>query len=149
MLPLLSVDSFSDNDFSTPEFSAYSGGTLDLSNLSTINEFYGLVATADGANSLLDLSDLTSWSSTYSGGSLTATDGGTITLYSGTSSLSGVALTIDRQSTINLGQLQSFTNGSITVSGGSFDFSSITDLDGTNLTVEDGGHPQSRRRDEL
>ncbi len=138
VLPLLSVDSFSDNNYSAPVFSAYSGGTLDLSNLSTINELEGLTATVDGASSSLDLSNLTSWSSTYSGGSLSATNGGTITLYSGTTSLSGVALKIDGQSSINLGQLQSFTNGSITVSGGYFDFSSITDLDGTNLTVEDG-----------
>ncbi len=89
-LPLLAVTTFTDDNYNSPEFSASSGGTLDLSNLASITELYDSDITADGQNSLVDLSGLTSWSSTYGGGSLSATNGGTITLYVNTTSLGGL-----------------------------------------------------------
>ena len=137
-LPLLSVATFGDSTYNTPQFSATGGSSLDLSGLGSISTPYGIEVSADGTGSVVDLSGISSWTTTYSGGSLAATTGGTIDLSSAITSLDQVSITVDGLSTLDLTNLQSLTDSSLTVNGGTYSLAGLSDLDGTELTVEGG-----------
>ena len=110
----LAVDSVYRQQLLAPEFSALRGGTLDLANLAPSQSWYGLNVSADGQNSWSTCRISARGARRIPAGSLTATNGGTITLPSNTTTFGGVELTIDAR-VHQFEKLQSFTNGSITL----------------------------------
>ena len=119
---------------------ALAGGTVNLSGLTTINEpNAGVQFTADGSGSQLNLSALTSF--TGNGGSSTfeVTDSATA-LASSLTTFSGLQITLDGSGTIATSQWSSLTGGSsLTVTGGSYSLSGLTDVNGSSLVRENGG----------
>ncbi len=114
---------------------------LLLHNLQSITQQSGgdseLYVQADGTGALVDLSSLTVFGV---GGSFTATNGGTIELPAGLTSLNGVSLTISGPNSALLEQLKQFTNGTLTLEGGTYTLSKLTDINGSSLYVENGAH---------
>ncbi len=121
------------------QFEALAGGTVTLSGLHTINTGT-VILEADGANSVLNVSSLTSFSEAngWTVSTLQATNGGTVQDASLTS-LSGVNLDIGGTSTIATAQLTSYTGGSMTISGGSPSFAALATFTSSNITVSGGG----------
>jgi len=124
----------SGGDFDSLYFEALAGGSVNLSALAQLNTGkMGLVS--DGTGRVLNVPSLTSFSSSF--GRLQASNGGAIQ-NGNLTSLAGVDLPLDGVSTIATDQIASYTDGSMTVSGGSFTLSNLTDLDDANVTVEGG-----------
>ena len=95
-----------------------------------------LSLTAQNAN--LDLSSLASISVTQSD-TISVTQNSTLELPTSLASLNLAFITLDGTSTLALSQLTSLTNSSLTLEGGTYSLPGLTDLDGSNLTVEDAG----------
>ena len=123
----------------------------------------GTTFEADGTNSVLAVSSLTTVTQQGSWGwSVNATNGGEVDL-SGLTSLTGgsgnwitdtggstildgnltildgVTVTLDGTDAAVANSWQQFTDGSLTVTGGSYSLSNLTDVDGSNLYAESGG----------
>lgn len=116
------------------EIEATAGGTLILSNLPAATEGF-LTFSADGTNSLVDLSALAAAPGTARTVTLDARNGGTILA---PSFPGGPAVTVSLQTggalpVAQLRQLQGFT-----VTGRAVDFSGLTNLGRGNLTVSGG-----------
>ncbi|MFI5457017.1 MAG: RHS repeat-associated core domain-containing protein, partial [Isosphaerales bacterium] len=127
--------------YNTPTFEASGGGTLDFPSLQAISGYYSVNLIAIGQNSVVDLSALSSYTSTYAyNNSVSATGGGTIDLNAGLTSLSGVDITVDGQSSLPLGQLTSLTDSTVNVLGGTQTFLSLIDFDGSTLNAQDGAN---------
>ncbi len=115
---------------------------LSLPNLATITG-NGVSIVASGTGSRIDVSGLTSFG-TYNEG-LSVTDGATVELNPALTSFDNLDLTLDGTGTLPIGQFTSLTGGTITIEGGNYTssgpswFSSLTDIDGTSLTVFGGG----------
>jgi hypothetical protein len=127
--------------------SANSGGTLRLPLLTSISSYYGVHITATGADSVVDISALESWSMfTYSGyeSSLTVTDGGTVEDGSLTT-LGGVDVTLDGTGDLTVDQWASLTDGALRIQGGDYTpassnpFSDLDNINGSGLYVSGGG----------
>ncbi|MEM7536848.1 MAG: Ig-like domain-containing protein [Chloroflexota bacterium] len=114
------------------------GGKVDLSNISQID--VGKVQfTASGDDSLIDLSSLTRFVRDTTGQSiLSPTAGGTI-LIDQLTDAQGISLILDSTGTLATSQIRSFIAGGIDISGFTPDFNQITDIDGSDITVRDGG----------
>jgi hypothetical protein len=122
---------------------------------------------AIGANSILDLSSVTTITGPTSGFSeivISAADGGIVNLSSlanfvvanfststmmvvnggnivspNLSFLTGVSLISDGTGSLDTDQLTAVVNGGVTVTGGTLDLSNVTDLHGTLVTLSSGG----------
>ena len=122
---------------------ALAGGTVSLPLLQTINTstILGPVAfESDGAGSTLDVPDLTSFTvaaDTEDAGSLQVTNGGTI-IGSGLTSLANINLILDGTGTWSYSQITSYTEGTLTLTGGTLNWSSLTDIDGSSFLVSGG-----------
>ncbi len=114
------------------------GATLNLPDLTEVTGV-PLVVDVAGAGNQMDLSSL---QSLPSGSSLSDTSQASLLLNSLSTTLDGVSITVDgTDSNIDafLGQLASFTNGSLTVEGGSYTLSDLTDIDNSSLYSQLGG----------
>ena len=111
---------------------------MSLSALTQINSDK-VALESDDTGSLLDVSALTDLS--VDSGSvghwlLQAAYGGTVDLSNGLTSLAGVDLSTDGN--MSLSQLTSYTGGNLTVNGGTYTLGALTDLDNSNVAVENG-----------
>jgi fibronectin-binding autotransporter adhesin len=116
------------------------GSMLNLDALTSIVVQGGAeldLSATDGGN--LDLSGLTNTSLQGLGGAnVTDTGGSAIQLNSSFTVLTGINLTLDGTGTIATGQWTSFTNGSVTITGGSYTLPKLTDIDESSLFVTGG-----------
>jgi len=113
-----------------------SGGSIDLSGLGVYNGGR-LDVKANGALSVVDLSNLTSLTTTNSGSRLEATAGGTVVMPNlSFIHLSGI--TLDGTGTMDTAQIATFTNSRATISGGTPDFSGMTNIDASSFFVSGG-----------
>ncbi len=118
---------------------AQGGGAVDLSAVPAIS-VGSVQATADGASSMVDLSQLTSFidTSRYKAAALVARNGGAIRAGQLTS-LDSVSLVIDGTSTLPTAQITSLVNGSLEVHGAAPDLGGLTTVNGSHLRAWDGG----------
>jgi RHS repeat-associated protein len=158
----LTVGALTDADGSS--LYARSGGSLSLPKLTSYTSVNGSTFQADGKGSVLDLSNLATITKTSYWYYLDATNGGTLKLPSLTSldyagqggvvltdtgnstlldsslaTLNGVQATLDGSDASVANSWTKFTNGGLTVSGGSYSLAGLTDVDGSNLTAQSGG----------
>ncbi len=130
-----------------------SDGMLSLPEQTSISSNYGVNILATGSNSVIDLSALTSWTTTYSDygyeSSLSVTDGATVE-DGGLTTLNGVKVTLDGTGKLAVSQWTSFTDGSLEITGGDYaptsnaatssnSFANLSDIDGSGLYVSGGG----------
>ena len=104
-----------------------------LPSLSTTTQ--PVVVTADGTGTEIDLSDMKSFSSP--GGDLQATNGATI-LDAKLTELSGINVTLDGTQTMATSQWTSLTTGSLSITGGTYDWHALSDIDSSSVNVELG-----------
>jgi hypothetical protein len=116
--------------------STEAGATLSLPGLTSATAT-GLTLSADGTGSDLDLSDLASFDG--SGNSITGTNGASIALSNSLTSLDGVSVTVDGTANFPITQFTALTDGGITINGGSYNLSKLTDIDASALNVQQGG----------
>ena len=123
--------------FNTIQVNAVSGGVVDLHSLAKLDQ--GAVSfNADGANSLVDLSALTSFSTNGSyDSSIRVANGGEVRVNDGLTALNRVDLTLGL-GTLKTVQLTSITNASLSVSESGVDLSGIGSLDGVSIYVSGG-----------
>ncbi|MFI5455338.1 MAG: Ig-like domain-containing protein [Isosphaerales bacterium] len=114
---------------------AVNGGVIRLNQVETIPGGRAAVL-ADGAGSIVDLSALTSFTSSGGQSSLQASHGGSI-LTGQVARLDGVDL--DVAGTIPTATLTSFTNGSVLVDGQAVDLTGLVSFSGDSLTLRNGG----------
>src|SRR5271157_5874117 len=125
---------------------ALAGGHVNLSAATAVTG--GAVnLTADGSNSVLDLSALQSFQGYFinfqiytSTSNIRATNGGSI-LDPRLATVNTAGLTLDGTGTIGTASITALTNSTVTVSGTgtAADFSGVTDLSSTSLTLSGGG----------
>jgi RHS repeat-associated protein/uncharacterized repeat protein (TIGR01451 family) len=122
-------------------FHAFTGGHVELPAVQTFMNGW-FEATADGANSVVDLSGLTrfqmSRSDQYWG--LEARNGGSILIKM--TDLDHVALTIRGAGFIPTAQIRSITQGTVTMDGAQVRFPSLTVTTGTQFVFLNGGAVQ-------
>jgi hypothetical protein len=117
------------------QFEALAGGTVTLSALKTISTGT-VILEGDGTDSTLNVGALTSIAETggqtYS--TLQASNGGTVD-DGNLASLSNVNLTVAGTATVSTAQIGSYNGGTITINGGSPNFSGLTSFNSGNITV--------------
>ena len=122
--------------FGQLNITASSGGYVDLRNLP--NYTTGSVQVlADGANSVVNLSGMTSFSAsnaTNGAASITARNGGTVLMGSLTA-LNLVNIVMDGTGTMATSQIVSYTNGTATISGVAPNFSGLTNAAGSTFNL--------------
>ncbi len=127
---------------------ALDGGEVDLSGVLTISgnaggsgNPRGIQFTADGTSSTIDLATATTFSdpATNSSSLLKAVDSGTINAPLLTT-LFGVDLFIDGTGTLPVAQYLSYNDGQATLDGTAANFVALTDIEGSEFTVQDGGN---------
>jgi RHS repeat-associated protein/uncharacterized repeat protein (TIGR01451 family) len=118
---------------------AVSGGTVDLSGLTTIDQpNAGPRFEANGVNSVLNLTALTSLTGNYNG-FLSVTNGASLQAPLLTS-FASIDVTIDGTVTVPTSQWASMTGGgSLTVQGGSYSLANLVNVDNSSLYVQGGG----------
>src|SRR5262249_54530364 len=109
---------------------------LALPDLTTVTDG-GAKFLADGANSSLDISALSSFDGT--GNSIAETNRAAVAIDNMLRTWSGVSFTVDGTSTLLIEQFKSVTDGGLTVEGGSYTLPSLSDLDSSNVRVLNGG----------
>jgi len=113
----------------TTDVQALSGGDLKLP---LVAQLSGSVdVESEGASSTIHLSSLTG----FNGGSLTVTSQGTVE-DSNLTTINGVGVTLDGTGTLTITQWVKLTNGSVTVTAGSYTFAGLTDIDGSSLYAQ-------------
>lgn len=127
---------------SATEVEALAGGEVDLPALAQIGGG-SIILESSGANSLLNIPALTSFSENSSDiddlymPTLQAINGGTIDDGS-LSTLAYATLKTDGTSSLSTEQIASLTRGAIDISGGTDSFAALTDIDGTSIDVNGG-----------
>jgi hypothetical protein len=96
---------------------AQAGATLSLPGLPSVNGD-GMSLGADGSGSTIDLSTVTSFSGFAD--AISETNGATVLLNSGVTTLDGTTITVDGTGSIPLGQITALTGGGLTVLGGGY-----------------------------
>ena len=129
--------------FDTLNIQGIQGGQILMPILASVtNTDCPLKIEADGAGSTIDLSGLTGYDDVYSGigvGSLTVTDHGTVDLNRKLTDPVGLSVTLDGTGNVATSQWTSLTGGGINITGGSYTFSNLTNIDESGLSVENGG----------
>jgi autotransporter-associated beta strand protein len=121
---------------------ARTGGKVNLSKVANITNSY-VNFSADGSAagnvaSTIDFSGLTSFSETsYEYGNWSATNGGTI-LAGNLASLSSTVVSLDGTGEIT-NEWTSLKDDSVYVTGGSYTFNNVADIDGSNFYIQNGG----------
>ena len=119
---------------------ANQGGSLSLPALTSIVSSSGtyddVQISADGSGSTLNLSNLTTLSTTDDS-TLAATNQATLQDDKLTN-LNGINVTLDGTATIATSQWGTLTNGSLIVTGGSYSLG-LTNVDGSNVSAQSGG----------
>ncbi|MDE2506875.1 MAG: hypothetical protein KGM43_06665, partial [Planctomycetota bacterium] len=126
-------------DYGSFTFSATNGGHVGvaaITSLDTAAQLTSVSATADGANSVVDLSGVTTFSTRNA--TISMTNGGVVLLGAGLTTLNGVTIVLDANSTLPFSSYTAITNGGITVNGGTWSSKNLTDVDGSSLTVNGG-----------
>jgi RHS repeat-associated protein len=119
---------------------ASEGGAVSLPSLTSIDtsQSTGYVdIAADGRDSTIDLSDVTSYTCPANSADLSVTSEATV-LDPKLTSLNGVLVTLDGTGTISTDQWASLTNGSLTVTGGIPNLGGLMDIDGSSLVAQGG-----------
>ncbi len=124
---------------SSMNFVASNGGVFVAPSLVSIfdQNYTPLGAQATGSNSLVDLSSVTTFD-TYNG-IFSATQGGTIELSPGLTTIESVSITVDGSSSISLTQFTSLNYDNLTIDGGAWFLPDLGNVDNTGLYVEGGG----------
>ena len=119
-------------------FAALAGGKVTLSSLAQLDTG-PVVLESDGTGSVLNVSALTSFTAQNDDldASLQATNSGTVQDPLLTT-IDTVNVTLDGTGTISTSQITSYTNGLMTVSGGTPDFSNLSDGNGSSFVVSGG-----------
>ena len=128
---------------------ALAGGRVELPAVAQMTQPYnggyssyprGIQVLADGTNSMVDLSGLVSFAdqAPVHGSWLEARNGGTI-LAGQLVALSGVEVRLNAMGTLNLPALRSVVDSAVTVAGMAADWSGVTNLNQSVLTLEAGG----------
>jgi len=117
---------------------ASSGGTVNLSSLTSLTATYALNINALSGGTV-NLSSLTSLTNSW-GLSLNIQDiGGSTILDSQLTSLNYVNVALDGADAHVADSWTTLSNGSLTVTGGSYNLAGLTDVDGSSLFAQDGG----------
>ena len=126
---------------------ALEGGKVNLNSVAEITgpeggsgNDRGVQVLADGNNSEVDLSALTSFTNdaTEPDSKLTARNSGTISADNLTT-LDGVDIDIDGSGNLATSQINSLTRGAVSVDGVAADFSGLIDVSGNSFTLINGG----------
>ncbi|MGH9647685.1 MAG: beta strand repeat-containing protein, partial [Bryobacteraceae bacterium] len=131
---------------------ALAGAAVNLSGLTQITDtssgdqaYRAINVTADGPESLVNVSSLANITDNYAGtngdqrfSTITASNGGTIQA-AALATLVGVAASLDGTSSLALPALASATISQFTVTGGTETLPKLTDFDGSNAFVSGGG----------
>jgi hypothetical protein len=128
----------SDNKFGDDNFSVDGKGSLlDVSALTTFSPagIYAMYATGGGTLKLTGINSLSSQGFFI----LYDTGGSKFLLSSSVTNLNNVYATLDGTDKNVADSWTTFTNGSLTVTGGSYDLPSLTDVDFSSLHVQSGG----------
>ena len=132
-LPALSTVGLLANEL---QIDASAGGQILLPSLPSLRTTtQSVTVTADGAGTEIDLSGMTSFSSP--GGYLQATNRATI-LDGMLTKLSGINVTLDGTQTMATSQWTSLTAGSLSITGGVYDWSDLSDFGSSSVNVELG-----------
>ena len=121
------IQALSGGDVELPALTSISGGPVQLE--------------SDGAGSVLNINALTSFSGNTNQGNfsgLQVTNHASVS-DSALTTLEDVNLTLDGTGTLSISQIASFTDGSISLSGGTETFIGLTDADGSDLEASGGG----------
>ena len=121
--------------FGSLSITATSGGQVSLPLLSNVTGS-SLQLDVEGTGSQIDVSQL---SGLNSGSSITDLSSGSLLFPTTITSLEGVSVTVDGTGTLDPGQFSSLTDGRLTVREASYTLPGLTDIDGTNLYVQQGG----------
>jgi aryl carrier-like protein len=135
VLNLSAVTNFYGGNCAWQRLQALAGGSINVSNLVTISDGW-VLASADGAGSLVDLRKLASFPSSDRWLGLEASNGGQVlspVLTGGTR----VGLSLGAGGLLNSSQLTRV--GGVTVSGVALTLPAVTNIDGAGLTVNAGG----------
>ena len=126
------------NGGTAAQITALSGGEVTLAGL-TSDKGGTTRILAQGTGSVIDLPALANLISDQGGyySALQATRGGQIDSPKLTS-LADVSLAIDGTGTEDVSQITSFTDGTLTATGGASSFNDLTDADATNFEVSEG-----------
>jgi RHS repeat-associated protein len=130
VLSLLALTSIATTaSFATTYVEALSGGDVELP---LVTQLSGSIdVESENAGSTIDLSSLTG----FNGGSLTVTGQGTV-LAPSLTTLNGVGVTLDGTGTLATAQWATLTDGSITITSGSYTFAGLTDVNGSSLYAQ-------------
>ncbi len=139
---LTSITEDTSNYYSYTQIQALAGGDVELPLLTRISGG-PILLEGDGSGSVLNVSDLSSFSGTggkADSSNLQATHGGTVDDGKLTS-LNLVNLTLDGTGTVSVGQITTDTDGTVSLSGGTsaVTFTGLTDADGSSFLVSGGG----------
>lgn len=133
------VQTLTGNTFASArtQVSAINGGLVDLNTLETVDggatDFF-----ADGANSLIDLSSVTSITNNNNiNGIIEAINGGEIRFAQTGVTVSGVDLLYDGTGILDHSAFSQWRDGSINVQDTNETFSTLIDIDGSSLLVAD------------
>ena len=130
--------------------SATQGGEIDLSSLNSVSSSRPVQITADGSASTIDLSSLATLKGLPGYGLITVTNGATLA-DANLTSLDGVNVTVDNCSTWDYSQISSYTNGTMSISCGTYNWGSgtsgyinlSTGLNGVGNLITEGGQPDA------
>ena len=118
---------------------AQNGGEVKLTGLTNLTSTHGITINDTGGSSVL-LTGLTSLTANGNGFNITDTGNSTLALSSGLTNLPGVAATLDGTDAQVANFWTSLTGGSLTVTTGSYTLPGLTNVDGSYLIAENGGH---------
>ncbi len=132
------------------DVSVGNGGQLGLTGLTSISSADSVDITATGSTSAINLSGLTSWSTTNVQSSLSVTDGASVDDVNLTT-LNGVDVSLDGTGMLAVSQWLSVTDGELDITGGDYapttgaatpsnSFAKLSDINGSSLYVSDDGN---------
>ncbi|MEM9219728.1 MAG: hypothetical protein AAGD25_36045, partial [Cyanobacteria bacterium P01_F01_bin.150] len=126
---------------------ALDGGTIDLSNVTEISgldggtlNLRGIQVLADGINSQVDLSSLTSFTNDAPepDSKITVRNNGMV-IADRLTALDGTGLVLDQANGLPTSQITTYTRGAVTVDNIAADFSGMTNISGSSFTLVNGG----------
>ena len=120
---------------SNASLSATDGAMFSLPGLTNAGD--GVELTTYGTGSMLDVAAAASFGV---GDALWDTNSATLTLNPALDTVDALSVTVDGTGSLSLQQFSSWTDGVITIEGGSYFLSNLNDIDGTSVYVQSGGN---------
>ena len=117
--------------------SAGQGGQVQLHALTSIDNSRPVLLNASGAGSEIDVSNLTTFNACLFYSQFNQTNQGTI-LDTNLTSVTGLSVTLDGTGPDPTAPWQSFDYGSLTINGGTYAPTGLTDVSGSNFSVNNG-----------